>query len=265
MAEDREILREVWDGRIPVCFRLAVDEITRINRPDPCYLMVPRTTYFPLVTDNIYKEHADEHSEMWLDYNGQPLKWHYPVGVLFDLYGLDALLPWNLTVHFKNFPQDDLLHCTNRAAVESHFMSMVKEADALKHRGQVINSMQKKDHGQLWLGLQNDKFDQFWAVNKKLMDIGNEDGFKSIPFRIYMVDQMWVQCLVRPTKSNGEPTVLEDLLSTAVPELTISENQIKFKVKIHGIEPPLDTPIQWMSEHMSYPDNFLHLCIVPFS
>ena len=34
-------------------------------------------------------------------------------------------------------------------------MSMVKEADALKHRGQVINSMQKKDHRQLWMGLLN--------------------------------------------------------------------------------------------------------------
>ena len=36
-------------------------------------------------------------------------------------------------------------------------MSMVKEADSLKHRAQVINSMQKKDHKQLWLGLQNGK------------------------------------------------------------------------------------------------------------
>lgn len=33
------------------------------------------------------------------------------------------------------------------------------------------------------------------------------------------------------------------------------------KVKTHGLVPPLDTPLQWMSEHLSYPDNFLHLCI----
>lgn len=29
----------------------------------------------------------------------------------------------------------------------------------------------------------------------------------------------------------------------------------------HGISPPLETPLQWMSEHMSYPDNFLHLVV----
>ena len=64
----------------------------------------------------------------------------------------------NFCIKFQNFPDSDLLHCPTRDVVESHFMSMVKEADSLKHRGQVINSMQKKDHKQLWLGLQNGAF-----------------------------------------------------------------------------------------------------------
>ena len=46
-------------------------------------------------------------------------------------------------------------------------MSMVKEADSLKHRAQVINSMQKKDHKQLWLGLQNGKY-QFSSHGRSL-------------------------------------------------------------------------------------------------
>lgn len=33
-------------------------------------------------------------------------------------------------------------------------------------------------------------------------------------------------------------------------------------VKTHGIQVPTDTPLQWLSEHLSYPDNFLHLCLV---
>lgn len=36
-------------------------------------------------------------------------------------------------------------------------MSCLKEADVLKHRGQVVSAMQKKDHNQLWLGLVNGK------------------------------------------------------------------------------------------------------------
>lgn len=42
-----------------------------------------------------------------------------------------------------------------RELVEAHFMACLKEADVLKHRGQIVSSMQKKDHNQLWLGLQN--------------------------------------------------------------------------------------------------------------
>lgn len=43
----------------------------------------------------------------------------------------------------------------HRDVVESHFMSCLKEADALKHKGQIISQMQKKDHKQLFLGLMN--------------------------------------------------------------------------------------------------------------
>lgn len=42
-----------------------------------------------------------------------------------------------------------------REIVEAHFMSCLKEADVLKHRGQVMSAMQKKDHNQLWMGLVN--------------------------------------------------------------------------------------------------------------
>lgn len=32
-------------------------------------------------------------------------------------------------------------------------------------------------------------------------------------------------------------------------------------VYTHGININTDTPLQWLSEHLSYPDNFLHMCI----
>ena len=65
-------------------------------------------------------------------------------------------------------------------------MSILKEADFLKHKGQVISQMQKKDHKQLFLGLQNDKFDQFWAINRRLMEyIEDANSFKHIPLICY--------------------------------------------------------------------------------
>lgn len=55
MANDREVLREIWDGKIPVCFTLDSEEICELQGPDPFYLMVPRLSYFPLCTDKVNK------------------------------------------------------------------------------------------------------------------------------------------------------------------------------------------------------------------
>lgn len=89
---------------------------------------------------------------------------------------------------FHHFVSDPAfkLSLNSREIVESHFMSCLKEADALKHKGQVICGMQKKDHNQLFLGLLNDKFDQFWAINRRLMEtLADQEGFKHIPVRCY--------------------------------------------------------------------------------
>ena len=42
MADDREVLRELWDGRLPIRFSLASDEVVSMEQPDSIYLMVPR-------------------------------------------------------------------------------------------------------------------------------------------------------------------------------------------------------------------------------
>lgn len=119
MANDREILREIWEGKIPVQFQLASDE-TDVD-PEQFFLLIPRLSYFPLVSDKVRKHFLRfvsnelQDGEMWMDSNGTPLKWHYPIGVLFDLLvGGDAILPWPITVHFSKFPEDVLFRCPNK-------------------------------------------------------------------------------------------------------------------------------------------------------
>ena len=36
---------------------------------------------------------------------------------------------------------------------------------------------------------------------------------------------------------------------------------ISVRAMTQGIEPDFDTPLQWMAEHLSYPDNFLHVTV----
>jgi autophagy-related protein 5 len=61
--------------------------------------------------------------EAWLSFEGVPLKWHYPFGLLYDLYsgrepfsaGQDKGVQgnesraWKLTVHFSDYPVDQLV------------------------------------------------------------------------------------------------------------------------------------------------------------
>ena len=130
--------------------------------------------------------------EIWFDFEDTPLKPHLPIGKLQEyfpififlfsyvcenniLFGFSGVLydqlkvegtrstgpPWNLTVHFSNFPDKDLLKFDSRESIESQFMSCVKEADQFKHGGRVMSTMQKKDHNQLWQGLVNGKLSIF--------------------------------------------------------------------------------------------------------
>jgi len=277
MTEDKEILKEVWNGKLPICFKLSQDECGSAE-PEEIYLMVSRQTYFPLVLDKVQRHFAEflsnpanRANEIWLDFNGTALKWHYPVGLLFDLYANEGTgvafdsaqsvnIPWSLNVHFENFPADLISTQNSKDIVESHFLSTVKEADAIKHKGKIINDMLKKDHKQLWFGVQNDKFDQFWTVNKKLMEgMDGMDGcFRAIPYRIYQNDKSFVQTTFEPMSETGKKRSLGDLLESALGPACKQNIRL---VLIQGIQPSYETSLQWLSEHLSYPDNFLHICV----
>lgn len=53
MASDREVLREIWDGNIPVSFQADSEEVVGLQKPEDFYLMIPRLSYLPLVTDKV--------------------------------------------------------------------------------------------------------------------------------------------------------------------------------------------------------------------
>jgi len=39
MADDREVLREIWDGKIPICFALFEEDLAAsVEQPEPLYV-----------------------------------------------------------------------------------------------------------------------------------------------------------------------------------------------------------------------------------
>jgi autophagy-related protein 5 len=63
--------------------------------------------------------------------------------------------------------------------------------------------------------------------------------------------------------ASGESLTLKHLMVETLPRVFATDEDFQStKIVIHGIEPPLETPLQWLSEHFSYPDNFLHIILV---
>lgn len=69
-----------------------------------------------------------------------------------------------------------------------------------------------------------DKFDQFWAVNRKLMDAGGDENFKHIPFRCYQGDDSYIQKLVRPVTEEGQKKILQNLIEEVFQENSENSN-----------------------------------------
>lgn len=92
-----------------------------------------------------------------------PLKWHYPVGLLYDLYaGADPAtkgagvastpLVWRLTVHFSDWPDEELVRLDPDGMVMNDaFINSVKEADFLRNgTAKGIMTLSKEDSSGLW-------------------------------------------------------------------------------------------------------------------
>lgn len=74
----------------------------------------------------------------------------------------------------------------------------------------------------------SDKFDQFWAVNRRLMEpTGEQEHFRHVPVRLYSEEGIGgtgpgpiLQRLVKPVTSSGTRATLADMLSEIYPDKT---------------------------------------------
>lgn len=215
---------------------------------------------------------ASSGDEVWFEFNGVPLKWHYPLGVLFDLLidEPNAALPWSLTVHFHAFPVTELMRCPNDDAIRSLYTNALKEANYLKHGdGGRVNKLSLDDSNNLWNGLVRHEFDTFWSANDKLV-CALADDLKSVPLRICERDRPATQVLFEPlagSNNNNAHRSLADLLRSVFPDRfanlldTAPNNGQPVLALVQGVAPPLATSVFWLATHFAHPDNFLYIVI----
>lgn len=185
-------------------------------------------------------------SDTWLSYEGVPLKWHYPLGLLYDLYSgaepaypLDAssptsksehpsegeerrTLPWRLTVHFSAFPFDQLVKLESEdTTLHDLFRNGVKEADYLRTgTGKTVMFLSKEDSTQLWDAVKKHDFPLFSSINQKLL---NPQGvnLRHLPVRLYLPHAASESSM----KEETSPGSLRVVQSLVTPNLSSSKDQ----------------------------------------
>ncbi|KAL2350832.1 autophagy protein Apg5-domain-containing protein [Cryomyces antarcticus] len=219
---------KTWESTLPLEIRLSPSECRTFDRSDPYLIQFPRLSYLPFLLPRLHAFFSSAlinpdvaAHEGWLSFEDVPLKWHYPLGLLYDLfsgakpadlarhhsaihgknkvYGEErdsnvesvrdnsGVLPWRLVVHFTTWPEEQLIKLdANGKVLHDAFINSVKEADYTRNgTAKVVMSLSKDDSTALWRAVQQHDLSLFNTINNKLL---NPPGSKlrHIPVKIYL-------------------------------------------------------------------------------
>lgn len=352
--EERKL---VWKGGIPLQLQLHNSEVTTVPPPAPSLIIAPRNGYLPLLVPTL-KPHFQSALPIgqdtgWFEYEGLPLKWHVPTGVLFDLLCFGPIRPWNLTVHFRGYPSE-LLPYEGEDAMKWSFINSLKEASYVMYGStKLVMNLSQNDQLDLWRSVVQGDVESYDRVCFRLApslgmnsstakNLGDSEGTTSkrqqvgettalkIPFRLYVRTvevsdgnllegsplKSWddITYLSRPVdvwREDGEVLTLWEALQKIAPQLFACASELPSRdqslpapliwesdsictkknsendysrypyvkpinpclwgqqahylngtIRIQGIEPSPDLPIDWIAQNLCGPDHFLHICIL---
>ncbi|KAF2737864.1 autophagy protein 5 [Polyplosphaeria fusca] len=313
MSSPRDVssrLRQnVWNGSIPLEIRLHKGDCRTYDSSEPYLIQFPRISYLGFLVPKLHAFFRDSlihpdvsSTEAWLSFEDVPLKWHYALGLLYDLYSgaepaqasentsagyallgeEEESLPWKLTVHFSGFPAQQLVRLDGEGKVlHDLFINSVKEADYLRNgTGKTIMSLNKDDSTQLWTSVKEHDLSQFHPINQKLL---NPQGanIRHIPVKLYLPHSASdskiqeekdkeavgslrvVQSLVTPSLSSRQPQTVGSALKQILPSLFPStRSALHAHPVLHGAVLPLAAGVEDLLRSTAYVDGWLHVAVV---
>ncbi|KAF4550215.1 Autophagy protein 5-like protein [Elsinoe fawcettii] len=215
-SELSALQRRIWDGSLPLEIRIAAADCTSYDRSDPYLIQLPRLSYLPhlllrlhaFFRPSLINPEVAPH-DAWLSFDGLPLKWHYPLGLLYDLFsgappaGLDpqstststltvtltdALpLPWRLTLHYTSHPTELLFPLdADFRVLQDAFINAVKESDFIRNgSAKAVMSLSKQDSSSLWKAVETHDLALYNTVYHKLLNPPGQ-SLRNVPIKIYL-------------------------------------------------------------------------------
>ncbi|MBW0466734.1 hypothetical protein O181_006449 [Austropuccinia psidii MF-1] len=301
----------VWEGSIPLCFTLETSELPSGSdrSVEAFYHSVPRLSYMallvPTVKSNLVGLCLDDAAllsqkdeSIWFEHTTTraPLKWHWPVGLIYDTLlassPSSSTLPFQVTVHLTSPPADKLLLSNSIDACREAFMSQVKEADFVRWGStRRVTNLRQREAESLWEGLVEHDFDKFWLVASKLIPtppaprgahsapinlpqpsgssidrMPDGNGVRNVPLRIYLPnDAPVLQGHCGPVDSSCRPATLGaalvDLAPSLFPEPASNSRRRLARAFIQGIQVPLETELGWLGTVLCSADGWVSVVV----
>ncbi|KAI5818567.1 autophagy protein Apg5-domain-containing protein [Pyronema omphalodes] len=276
--------RALWNGSIPCRIELDPSESRVFDVIEPYFISLPRMSYIPLYMTEIYRfftpflidTSVSCLENAWLEFESVPLKWHWPVGVLYDLFtGRDPTvttaddeeehsLPWKLVLRFQNFPSKHIMRIDSGNTFQGVWLNCLKEA-AFSRNGhaKAVLGLSKPESTKLWEALLSHNFDHFWNVNEKILSEAIAGPLRSFSIRVYVPSTPRViQQPIPPYVDNNEQQTVGTALNALLPELFPSKRTpVLSRPVIHGVVIPMSTPLIELFPIAMYPDGFLHITL----
>ncbi|ONH66013.1 Autophagy protein 5 [Cyberlindnera fabianii] len=276
-CEIRELL---WNGTIPCTITLYPNDSNQMTNTYEYHVLAPRNSYFPTLYPELlsyFKPYLlvpewSHRSDWWLEFEGVPLRWNWPVGVLYDtMTGIDPSKgnkrsPWKLILRYRSYPDDYLLALPTLETLKTHWMNQIKESCYVQHgTAKPVMVLSKNDSSDLWSSVETHDFKQFWSIFMKIAP-KTVDKLKHVPSRFYItVSDKVIDLPFSPLNpSSEEPQTLGSVLHELLPDLfPSSKNYILAKPVLHGIVIPSNTLVGEIYFDAVYVDGFLHFAIIP--
>ncbi|KAH8700291.1 putative autophagy protein Apg5 [Talaromyces proteolyticus] len=327
-ASFSSIQERVWQGKLPLEIVLDPSECRTYDQSDPYLLSYPRVSYLPFLLPRLHSffgplliNHETQSHSGWFSFEGVPLKWHYPLGLLYDIYsGAEPVsratlteqnmtqsvilggikpnqpsgedsdqdgsskpgpLPWRLTLHFENWPDDDLVRLdADGLVMHDAFINNVKEADALRIRdAKGIMTLSKEDTAGFWNAVQNHDLSSYRRIANLILPSPSQP-FRNVPVRIFLPlspdsDRPALKVVQSPlppsmsasttgTAASGRTQLqtVGSALHTLLPNLFPSRRiPVLAKPVLHGVALPMTAPLEEVARSAAYVDGWVAIVI----
>lgn len=271
---EEDARRQLCGGKVFLCVRLACNEVASLKEPPPLFILASRLAYLPLLFNEVY-EHFNsclpprmgQSYEIWFDCNDVALKWHYPLGVLFDiLFGRDLPAPLDLTVHFRGNSSKDILPFTGIGDLQRTVMNAFRQASYMQHgSATTFMKLSKQSQTQLWDSISKGNLDSYSVVQRQLL-CASLSVCKSLTVRVHLHGPPHL-VLLHPAPpfdpKSGEMCTVGSFLLQAMPPLLDKSGALLEGIEVLtlGVRLTLETPLYWLFLHAAYFDQVVHLVV----